>query len=118
MQRRSAVPALYFLIFAFPGDNPSRLFTMAAKTIVTQRLFLVLRAMRQERQRPFCTSVYREAIFDLLLQTLGAEDECQPPRGLTRLPSAAGCTVSLYKPIEVPAREHSSQIKFVDPGLG
>jgi len=78
-----------------------------------------LRAMRQERQRPFCTSVYREAIFDLLLQTLGAEDECQPPHGPTaRDPSAAGCTVSVYKPIEVPAREHSNQIKFVDPCLG
>jgi hypothetical protein len=34
MQRGSAVPTLNFLIFAFAGNNPPRLFAMAAKTIV------------------------------------------------------------------------------------
>ena len=60
--------------------------------------------MRQERQRPFCTSVYRQAILDLLVQASGAEHECQPPHGPTaRVPSAAECTVSVCKPIQVPA---------------
>ena len=71
--------------------------------------------MRQKRQRPFCTSVYRQAIFDLLVHASGAEDECHPPHGSTaRVLSAAGCTVSVYKPIEASPREHSSQIKLED----
>src|ERR1700736_1434611 len=44
--------------------------------------------MRQERERPFCTSVYRQAIFDLLAQASGAENECHPPHGPTaRVPN-------------------------------
>jgi hypothetical protein len=49
MQRRSAVPTLNFLILALAGDNPPGLFAMAAKTVVTQRFILVLRAVRQKR---------------------------------------------------------------------
>jgi hypothetical protein len=71
MQRDSAAPTLNFLILAFVGDNPLGLFAMAAKTVVTQRFILVLRAVRQKCQGPFCTSVYRQAIFDLLVRHWG-----------------------------------------------
>src|SRR6516162_11756471 len=91
------MPTLNFLVLAFACDNPPGLFTMAVKTIVTQRFILVSRAMRQKRQAPFCTSVDRQAIFDLLLHASGAEHEWQPPhRATTRLPSAYGCSVSVY----------------------
>ena len=110
------MPTLDFLVLAFACDNPPGLFTMAAKTIVTQRFLLVSRAMRQKRQAPFCTSVGRQAIFDLLLQTSGAEHECQPPhRATARVPSAFGYRVSVYKPIQVSTREHSRQVQCVDP---
>jgi len=46
MQRGSAVPTLNFLILAFAGDNPPGLFAMAAKTVVTQRLGLILSKFR------------------------------------------------------------------------